>query len=121
MTVPVLTSFITPQTNVSIYLVRTYIASESPPQPNPEQNLQIDKWRSHCVAVKNFPGFARDDNVDKEVETLVSSLIKHLTGTTTNLQDKSSNTVAQYYASRHLTGRLNQVLINVTVPGCPAY
>ncbi|KAI9169385.1 hypothetical protein LWI28_011534 [Acer negundo] len=121
MTAPVLTSFITPQTNVSIYLVRTYIASESPPQPNPELNLQIDKWRSHCVAVRNFPGFARDDNVDKEVEALVSSLNKHLTGTTTIIQDKSSYTVAQYNASRHLTGRLNQVWINVTVPGCPAY
>ncbi|KAK0574965.1 hypothetical protein LWI29_031655 [Acer saccharum] len=121
MTAPVLTSVITPQTNVSIYLVRTYIASESPPQPNPELNLQIDKWRSHCVAVRNFPGFARDDDIDKEVEALVSSLNKHLTGTTTIIQDKSSYTIAQYNASRHLTGRLNQVWINVTVPGCPAY
>ncbi|KAK2636543.1 hypothetical protein Ddye_031335 [Dipteronia dyeriana] len=119
ITAPILTSVIIPQTNGSIYLVRTYITAKSPPQPNPELNLQIDKWRSHCVAVRNFPGFARDDNVEKEVEALVSSLNKHLTGTTTIIQERSSYTVAQYNASHHLTGRLNQVWINVTVLGCP--
>ncbi|KAK3223409.1 hypothetical protein Dsin_010434 [Dipteronia sinensis] len=55
MNAPVLTSVITPtQTNGSIYLVRTYITAKSPPQPNPELNLQIDQWRSQCVACQEF-------------------------------------------------------------------
>ncbi|KAL5826791.1 hypothetical protein ACOSQ3_018632 [Xanthoceras sorbifolium] len=120
MTAPVITS-VTPQSNGSLYVIRTYITSKSPPQPNPELNAQIDYWGSHCVAVRKFPGIAKDDNIYKEVEALVSSLNNHMTGTATTMiiQDKSSYTVAQYNASRHLTGRLNEVWINVTAEGCP--
>ncbi|KAJ0038554.1 hypothetical protein Pint_22909 [Pistacia integerrima] len=94
----------------------------SPPQPKSELNIQIDKWRSHCVAVRNFTGFAKDDNVNKEAEALADSLNKYFSGNTTAPQDKTSYTIAQYNASRHLTGRLNEVWMNVSrfsAEGCP--
>lgn len=99
------------------------MSAKSAPQPNPELNLQIDKWRNHCIAVRNFTGFAKDDNINQEMEALVISLNKHFTGNTTIPKDKTY-TIAQYNASRHLTGRLNEVWMNVSgfiAEGCPNY
>uniref|UniRef100_A0A5B7BF28 Putative heme-binding protein 2 n=1 Tax=Davidia involucrata TaxID=16924 RepID=A0A5B7BF28_DAVIN len=126
MTTPILTS-ITPSENGSDYFVRFYLSSKyegGPPQPYPELNLLFDKWTSHCVAVRKFSGFAKDDNISKEIEALVTSLDKILTGKTANMKDKNSYTIAQYNASSHLSGRLNEVWMNVsgfTAEGCPSY
>ncbi|KAA8533189.1 hypothetical protein F0562_033278 [Nyssa sinensis] len=126
MTAPILTS-ITPSANGSDYFVRFYLSSKyegGPPQPYPELNLLFDKWKSHCVAVRQFSGFAKDDNISKEKEALVTSLDNILSGTTDNMKDKNSYTVAQYNASNHLSGRLNEVWMNVsgfTAEGCPSY
>ncbi|KAJ0095374.1 hypothetical protein Patl1_16075 [Pistacia atlantica] len=122
VTAPVLTS-VSPLADGSAYFVRMYLpVNRSPPQPKSELNIQIDTWRSHCVAVRNFTGFAKDDNVNKEAEALADSLNKYFSGNTTAPQDKTSYTIAQYNASRHLTGRLNEVWMNVSRfsgEGCP--
>lgn len=125
-TAPVLTSMTSSTSSSgSDYVVRLYVSAKyqwKPPQPNPELNLKIDKWGVHCIAVRKFSGFARDDNINKEVEALVNSLSKHLDGSSATIEDKGSYAIAQYNASRHLSGRLNEVWINVSGPiayGCP--
>ncbi|XP_041016090.1 uncharacterized protein LOC121258604 [Juglans microcarpa x Juglans regia] len=137
MTAPVLTSInssssssssSSPSSRGSDYFVRYYVPTKyvgNPPKPNPELNLQFDKWRSHCIAVRKFTGFAKDDNTKKESEALGNSLNKYLTGINgAVLVDKSSYSVAQYNASRHLSDRLNEVWIDVSgfaAEGCPRY
>lgn len=118
MTAPVLTS-ITPSPHGSVYKVKLfvpiiYIYEGTLPVPNPQLNLQVDKWRAHCVAVRKFSGFAQDDNINKEVEALVTSLNKHLTGNAPVLGDESSFSIAQYNASHHTSGRLNEVWMVVS-------
>ncbi|OMO80099.1 SOUL heme-binding protein [Corchorus olitorius] len=82
MTAPVLTSVISSSTSThgSAYIVRYYMPpkyddkTSPPPQPAAELNLQLDKWKSQCIAVRKFGGFAADDNVERERDGLVSSL-----------------------------------------------
>ena len=127
MTAPVLTSINSSSSSRSDYFVRFYIPAKyggNPPQPNPELNVQLVKWKSHCIAVRKFTGFANDDDNNKEIEALVNSLNKNKTGKAAILEDKSYYSVAQYNASYHLSGRLNEVWINVsgfTAEGCPNY
>lgn len=94
------------------YYVKLYLPAKyerTPPQPSAELNLQLDNWRSHCIAVRKFPGFAKDDRLSKEFETLVNSLNKHLIGRPAILEAESPYAIAQYNASYHLSGRLNEV------------
>ncbi|XP_059655069.1 uncharacterized protein LOC132302221 [Cornus florida] len=127
ITSPVLTSINQSAAHESDYSVRFYLSAKykgAPPLPNPELDLLIDKWRSHCVAVRKFSGFAKDDNINKEMKALVVSLGKILTERAASIEDKNSYTIAQYNASFHLSGRLNEVWINVsgfTADGCPSY
>lgn len=115
-TAPVLTSVASSSSPGDGYIVRMYISAHfqgKPPQPNPELKLQLEKWKTQRIAVRKFSGFAKDDNINKEVEALVSSLNKHLNESYATIQDKSSFTIAQYNASSIETERLNEVWINV--------
>lgn len=126
-TAPVLTSIASSSSssreNID-YTVRFYVSTKyqgKPPPPNPELKLNLDKWNSHCVAVRKFSGFARDDNIDKEFEALVSSLNKHISESSAAIQDRDSYTIAQYNASHKISGRLNEVWVSVSGPsvvGC---
>ncbi|XWS34752.1 hypothetical protein CRYUN_Cryun21dG0064400 [Craigia yunnanensis] len=125
MTAPVVTS-INPSPHGSVYIVRYYLPSKydktSPPQPYTELNLQLDKWKSHCIAIRKFPGYARDDNIDKEKDALVSSLGKHLARLMQAVENEYNYSIAQYNASKHPTGRINEVWMDVsgfTEEGCP--
>ncbi|KAM7484205.1 hypothetical protein LguiA_000214 [Lonicera macranthoides] len=125
ITAPILTTI----SHGSDYIVRIYLPAKymaSPPQPNTQLNLQFDKWKSHCIAVRKFSGFAGDDNIKKEREALMSSLdeMESTEKSVAVLEDKISYSVAQYNASFHLSGRLNEVWINVLgfmADGCPTY
>lgn len=121
MTAPVLTSLIVSSSSSSKqYNIKYYIPANfegATPHPFPELNLKLEKWTSHCLAVRKFSGFAKDDNVNKEVETLTKSLNKHYSTKRVKVSvmvDKSSYAIAQYNASYHLSGRLNEVWMNVT-------
>ncbi|KAK2354620.1 heme-binding protein [Trifolium repens] len=94
--------------------ILTRIPSSISSESNPELKLQLEKWKTQCIAVRKFNGYAKDDNINKEIEALVSSLNKHLDGTSTIMQDTSSYTIAQYNASFHNTERVNEVWINVS-------
>ncbi|OAY34500.1 heme-binding protein 2 [Manihot esculenta] len=119
MTSPVLTSVIR-SSSETVYYVKLFLSKGNPPQPSPELNLQLEKWSAQCMAVRKFSGFAEDDNVKKEMEALVASLIARPTANKA-LDANVSYTIAQYNSSRHLSGRLNEVWIDVSgfnVEGC---
>ncbi|XP_038892072.1 heme-binding protein 2-like [Benincasa hispida] len=102
------------------HLIRYYLPivnAEKPPLPNSELNVQFEKWRSNCLAVRRFPGFAKDDNINKEIDALKYSLSKYLPESAAI----SEYTIAQYNSSRRLSGRLNEVWLDVsgfTAEGC---
>ncbi|KAL2344369.1 hypothetical protein Fmac_005654 [Flemingia macrophylla] len=99
------------------YIVRMFVSSlfeGKPPLPNPELELTIEKWKPKCIATWKFSGYAKDDNISKEIEALVTSLSKH----SVKIQDTSSYIIAQYNASFHnTTDRLNEVWIKVSLLG----
>ncbi|CAN1151152.1 hypothetical protein LINPERHAP1_LOCUS40814 [Linum perenne] len=104
----------------ALYSVKLFLYRGNPPNPAPNQglDLQLEKWRAKCVAVRKFSGFAGDDNVKKEVDALASSLknkqFKRVSSGDAATAYEGSYAVAQYNASRHLTGRLNEVWIDLT-------
>ncbi|KAF8016384.1 hypothetical protein BT93_H1785 [Corymbia citriodora subsp. variegata] len=100
---------------VSFYLPAKFRGA--PPQPNPELNLKLDEQKAQCVAVRKFSGFARDDNIDKELEALVASLDNYTSGRIIK-DDKNVFAIAQYNASYHLSGRLNEVWLKIGFPSC---
>ncbi|KAI9125217.1 hypothetical protein K1719_003833 [Acacia pycnantha] len=125
-TAPALTSITSSTSSSSAphgnnYVIMSYMSAKyngKPPEPNPELNLQVEKWKAHCIAVRKFSGFARDDNINTEVEALRNSL----SGKAATIQDKGTYAIAQYNDSHHISGRLNEVWINVSGPfgqGCP--
>ncbi|GMJ13215.1 cytosolic heme (tetrapyrrole) binding protein 1, haem-binding protein 1 [Hibiscus trionum] len=126
MTKPVLTTVI-PSSRGSppSYIVRYYLPVEykSPPPPSAELNLQLDRWKGHCIAVRKFGGYAMDENVEKEKDGLVSSLGKRLKRVMQGVENRDYNySIAQYNASKHPTGRLNEVWMDVSgfaAKGCP--
>jgi len=96
------------------YIVRMFVSTRfqgKPPVPNPELKLRIEKWKSECIAVRKFSGYAKDDNINKEMEALVSALNKQ----SVTIKDTNSYIIANYNASSHNTSqRLNEVWINVS-------
>ncbi|KAK7361647.1 hypothetical protein VNO77_03718 [Canavalia gladiata] len=116
-TAPVLTS-VPSSSPGGDYTVRMYVSvgyEGKPPLPNPGLKLQIEKWEMQCIAVRKFSGYAKDDNINKEVEALVTSLNKHFNGSSATIQYTNSYTIAQYNASLHnTTNRLNEVWIKVS-------
>lgn len=99
------------------YSVKMYLSPHfqgKPPQPNQELKLQLEKWKTQCIAVRKFSGYAKDDNINKEFQALVSSLNKYIDGVSTITQDISSYTIAQYNASFHDAQRVNEVWIKVS-------
>ncbi|KAL3501154.1 hypothetical protein ACH5RR_035603 [Cinchona calisaya] len=124
ITAPIVTT-IFPETHASDCYVKFYLPAKyeaAPPLPKPELNLQFERWKTQCLAVRKFSGFAEDESINKEIKALVATLNKILTGKTQILEDTSAFTIAQYNASFHLSDRLNEVWLNVSglaIEGCP--
>ncbi|RZS27336.1 hypothetical protein BHM03_00060785 [Ensete ventricosum] len=106
MTAPVLTSIVpgAGPLHSSAYFVRFYIPVKfqaSPPVPLPELNLHSDRWGSHCIAARQFSGFARDSNVVKEAEKLAITLSQSSWANLTEFSDKNAYSIAQYNSPFH--------------------
>lgn len=126
MTAPVLTSIVPDAgpLHSSAYYVRFYLPLKfqaTPPTPLPELNLQPVKWPSHCIAVRKFSGFARDNNVIKEAEKLAISLSRSTWANSTDILVKNAYSIAQYNSPFRFIGRINEVWADVDgsrAPGC---
>ncbi|KAL2936115.1 Heme-binding protein 2 [Bienertia sinuspersici] len=118
MTKPVLTSIVpgAGPLHSSAYFVRFYLPEKfqaTPPLPLPELNLKPVSWPSHCVAVRKFPGHARDGNVVTEAEKLATSLGKSPWANSTSADRKYAYSIAQYDSPFRIFGRVNEVWVNV--------
>ncbi|KAL8154226.1 hypothetical protein V2J09_011986, partial [Rumex salicifolius] len=116
MTKPILTS-VTPGSNSPLFTVHFYLPTRiqaSPPVPLDELHLQNVSLPSHCVAVRKFSGFARDTNIVREAQKLVSSLSKSTQwANSTSLDSKYAYSIAQYDSPIRFVQRLNEVWIDV--------
>lgn len=118
MTVPVLTSIVpgAGPLHSSAYFVKFYLPlkfQSTPPLPLPELNLQPDSWTSHCIAVRKFSGFARDNNIVKEAEKLAVSLSRSLWANTTSIDSGYAYSIAQYSSPFRFISRVNEVWVDV--------
>ncbi|KAI4336187.1 hypothetical protein L6164_014743 [Bauhinia variegata] len=126
MTAPVLTSVVpgagplhSSAYSVSLYLPVKFQAS--PPLPLPELKLKPYASNSHCIAVRKFSGFARDDNIAKEVEKLAISLSRSPWANSTSSKTQHAYSIAQYNYPFRLIGRTNEVWVDIDAPdldGC---
>ncbi|MED6197970.1 hypothetical protein PIB30_061768 [Stylosanthes scabra] len=123
MTAPVLTTMVpgagpleSQGYYVSLYLPVKFQAT--PPLPLPELNIKPHKFASHCVAVREFSGFAKDDKVVKEAQKLATSLSRSPWADST--PSDSSYSIAQYDAPFKIVKRRNEVWVDIDAPdlGC---
>ncbi|KAH6770621.1 hypothetical protein C2S52_015424 [Perilla frutescens var. hirtella] len=118
ITYPILTSIVlgAGPLHSSAYFVKLYLPSEfqaDPPLPLPELNLQPDWWKSHCIAVRKFSGFARDNNIVKEAEKLALSLSRSEWANSTSTQSGYAYSIAQYNSPFKIFSRVNEVWVDV--------
>jgi len=120
MTVPLLTSVVpgAGPFDSSGYIVRLYLPSEfedSPPLPLPELKLHADHWGSHCIAVRKFSGFAKDNNIVKEAAKLAISLSNSpWAHSSFDSHEDYAYSIAQYNNPFRIIGRVNEVWAIIT-------
>ncbi|XP_004508887.1 uncharacterized protein [Cicer arietinum] len=122
MTSPVLTTMV-PETGplgsqgyyVSLYLPVKF--QDNPPVPLPELNIKPYDFDSHCVAVRKFSGFAKDERIVKEAEKLDRSLSRSPWGESKSQRGYS---IAQYNTPFRIVKRKNEVWVDIHAPefGC---
>lgn len=120
MTAPVLTG-ITPSDGPfcqTTFIVRFFVPvafQEDIPEPVSSLDLQVERWDSPLYfAVSEFSGFASDSNVAQEGASLAS--IIDAAGLSASLTPKGEEyIIAQYNSPYDITGRVNEVLIPLSV------
>ncbi|KAL6318542.1 hypothetical protein AAG906_000620 [Vitis piasezkii] len=122
MTAPVLTSIVpgAGPLHSSAYFVRFYLPVKfqaTPPLPLPELHLKPDKWAVHCIAVRKFSGYARDDNIVKEAEKLAISLSRSPWANFTTSESNYAYSIAQYSSPFQIFGRVNEIWVDVKNSG----
>lgn len=126
MTAPVLTSIVpgAGPLHSSAYVVRLYLPVKfqaDPPTPLHELNLKPYKWDAHCVAVRKFSGFAKDEKIVKEAKKLATSLSRSPWANLTSSDSGYAYSIAQYDSPFQFIGRVNEVWADVDaseIDGC---
>ncbi|KAE9610082.1 hypothetical protein Lal_00006433 [Lupinus albus] len=125
MTIPVLTSLVlgagplqSQAYYVSLYLPLKF--QENPPLPLPELNIKPYEFITHCVAVRNFSGKAKDDRIVKEAQKLATSLAKSPWADSSSSSSQRGYAIAQYNTPLRIFNRRNEVWVDVHAPdlGC---
>ncbi|PIA61796.1 hypothetical protein AQUCO_00200056v1 [Aquilegia coerulea] len=68
---------------------------------------------SHCVAIRKFSGFARDNNIVSEAEKLAISLAGSPWANSTS-KSKNAYSIAQYNSPFRFIRRINEVWVDLT-------
>eukprot|EP00245_Coleochaete_scutata_P005556 TRINITY_DN19208_c0_g1_i1.p1 TRINITY_DN19208_c0_g1~~TRINITY_DN19208_c0_g1_i1.p1 ORF type:complete len:252 (-),score=53.64 TRINITY_DN19208_c0_g1_i1:833-1588(-) len=122
MTAPVLTSIIPsagPFCSSSFtvkFFVPYKVARTTIPKPNKDLQLEVTGWKSRCVAVHRFGGFAQDSNVGEEAAELAASLAGTHWENLTKLERTSGEEVygvAQYNAPFEFFDRRNEIWVHI--------
>ncbi|XP_010476843.1 PREDICTED: heme-binding protein 2-like [Camelina sativa] len=100
----------------SSFVVSFYVPKKNQPDPAPAENLQIQKWSSRYVAVRQFGGFVSNDGLGEEAAALDSSLKGTAWANAIAKSKKEGGvgsdadyTVAQYNSPYEFTGRVNEI------------
>lgn len=103
----------------SAYSIKFYLPVKfqgTPPhftRPLPELNLKPDSWKSHCIAVRKFSGFTRDDNIVKEAVKLAVRLSRSAWANSSFVQSGYADSIAQYNSPFRFIGHVNEVWVVV--------
>ncbi|XP_065875146.1 uncharacterized protein [Euphorbia lathyris] len=121
MTSPVVTSIVpgAGPFQSSAYSVLFYLPpkfQDDPPVPLPELHIKPYVWDSHCVAVRKFSGYAKDDNIIEEAKRLAESLSRSPLANATTADSNFAYSIAQYDAPFRFIGRVNEVWADIN--GC---
>lgn len=118
MTAPVVTSIVpgagpfqSQAYSVLLYLPVNFQAD--PPVPLLELHLEPYVWDTHCVAVRKFSGFAKDDNIIKEAKKLAVSLSRSPLANITLTDSDYAYSIAQYDAPFQFIGRVNEIWVDI--------
>ncbi|TXG65543.1 hypothetical protein EZV62_006818 [Acer yangbiense] len=122
MTAPVVTSIVpgAGPLHSSAYFVGFYLPVKfqaDPPIPLTELNLKPYAWDSHCVAVRKFSGFAKDEIVVREAEKLAVSLSRSPWANSTSDDSGYAYSIAQYNSPFQFIGRVNEIWVDIDVSG----
>ncbi|KAJ0047740.1 hypothetical protein Pint_15494 [Pistacia integerrima] len=125
MTSPVVTSIVpgAGPLHSSAYVVRFYLPVKfqaDPPTPLPELHLKPYVWDSHCVAVRKFSGFAKDENIVREAEKLAISLRRSPWANGTSSDSDYAYSIAQYSSPFQFIGRVNEIWVDIDASGIDA-
>lgn len=122
MTIPVLTTAVPGAGPLQSqgYYVSLYLPVKfqgDPPVPLPELNIKPYEFSSHCVAVRKFSGFAKDERIVKEAEKLATSLSRSPWAESKTGRGYS---IAQYNTPIRIVKRKNEVWVDIDAPelGC---
>ncbi|GBG88629.1 hypothetical protein CBR_g48160 [Chara braunii] len=87
----------------------------NPPLPLPELSLKLVKWETpRCTLVRQFGGYAKDDNIAKEALNLANDLASTKWEPVLDIIRKKgepSYSIAQYDDPLRVWGRLNEVWV----------
>ncbi|KAL2613007.1 hypothetical protein R1flu_024699 [Riccia fluitans] len=120
MTAPVLTGIV-PSAGPfcsSAFAVRFYVPPKfrnAPPTPLEELDITFEHWDERTVAVRTFPGYAKDDNVPQEAEKLSISLSNSdfAKDSIYPIEGLDSYAIAQYSGPFQIFNRKNEVWVNI--------
>ncbi|KAL9372746.1 hypothetical protein Peur_034990 [Populus x canadensis] len=122
VTVPVVTSIVpgAGPFRSSAYVVRFYLPVKlqaDPPVPLDVLHLKPYAWNSHCVAVRKFSGYAKDENIAEEAKRLADSLSRSPWANLSSTESNYSYSIAQYDSPFQFIGRTNEVWADIKVSG----
>ncbi|CAM6085179.1 unnamed protein product [Calypogeia fissa] len=127
MTAPVLTGIVPSDGPFcsSAFAVRFYLPAcfhEAPPTPLPELEITFERWEKQTIAVRKFSGYAQDSNVAQEAEKLAIALSNsaYVEDATYPIQGEDSYAIAQYDSPFKFWKRVNEVWVNIRLPGFKA-
>ncbi|KAK7330512.1 hypothetical protein VNO77_24707 [Canavalia gladiata] len=118
MTVPVLTTMVPGSGPLQSqgYYVSFYLPVKfqpNPPLPLPELNIKPYEFTSHCIAVRKFSGFAKDDRIVKEAQKLATSLSRSPWADSISSKTHRAYSIAQYSTPFRIVKRRNEVWVDI--------
>ncbi|KAG5050581.1 hypothetical protein JHK87_002779 [Glycine soja] len=98
----------------SSFVVSFYVPKENQANPPPAKGLQVQRWKTVFVAVRQFGGFVKDSSVGEEAAALKASIAGTKWADAVEKSQKRAGhasvyTVAQYNAPFEYDNRVNEI------------
>ncbi|KAK4355322.1 hypothetical protein RND71_024293 [Anisodus tanguticus] len=126
MTAPVITQ-VKPSDGpfcASSFVVSFYVPKKNQPNPPPAKGLHLQKWGKTYVAIRQFSGFAADDDIPKEAAALSASIAGTKWAAPVEKSQGADNTtmytVAQYNSPFEFKNRVNEIWFTFDLDKSPA-